>query len=232
MEYNSEDDGLKSKIVILYDSEPYLKLTTGWGFSCYLETSEAKLLFDTGWDGGLLLSNMNSLGIDPRAIDKVVISHAHWDHIGGLPSILALNPEIEVYVLKSFSKNLKREIARRAKLIEIAKEQQISSNIYTTGELGKTAKEQSLLVKSGKVFIITGCAHPKLSSVFSIASKYGGIGGIIGGLHNSNEYNLLKNLELIAPCHCTYFKRQIADLFPNSFRNTGTGWSLELEEAK
>ncbi|MEM2991512.1 MAG: MBL fold metallo-hydrolase [Halobacteria archaeon] len=232
MEYNSEDDGLKCKILILYDSEPYLNLITSWGFSCYLETPEAKLLFDTGWDGELLLSNMNSLGIDPRAIDKIVISHAHWDHIGGLPSILAINSKITVYALKSFSKNLKREIAKRAKLVEVAKEQEISSNIYTTGELGKAVKEQSLIVKSGKIYIITGCAHPKLSSIFSIAMKYGEIRGIIGGLHNCNEYSLLKNLELLAPCHCTYYKKQIASLFPNSFRNAGVGWSLELEEAR
>lgn len=223
---------MKCKIVILYDSEPYLNLTTGWGFSCYLETPEVKLLFDTGWDGELLLRNMNSLGIDPRAIDKIVISHAHWDHIGGLSSILAINSKIIVYVLKSFSKNLKREIAKRAKLVEVAREQEISSNIYTTGELGKAVKEQSLIVKIGKIYIITGCAHPKLPNIFNIAMKYGEIGGIIGGLHNSKEYNLLKNLELLAPCHCTYFKSQIASLFPNSFRNAGIGWSLELEEAK
>lgn len=218
--------------MILYDSELYLNLMSSWGFSCYIETQEMKLLFDTGWDGELLLRNMNSLGIDPKAIDKVVISHDHWDHIGGLPSILAINSKIEVYALKSFSKNLKREIAKRAKLVEVTKEREISSNIHTTGELGKAVKEQSLLVKSGKVFIITGCAHPRLSSIFSIASKYGEIGGIIGGLHKSNEYNLLKNLEVLAPCHCTYFKKQIASLFPDSFRNAGTGWGLELEEAK
>ncbi len=221
------------KLVILYDSELYLNnLTAGWGFSCYIETRENKLLFDTGWDGNVLLHNMKAMKIDPKKIDKVVLSHVHWDHIGGLPVLLSINPDVKVYVPKSFSKNLKREIAKRAKLVEIAAGQEISSNIYTTGELGKAVKEQSIMVKSGKVFIITGCAHPKLARIFSIASKYGEIGGIIGGLHKSNEYSLLKNLEFLAPCHCTYFKRQIASLFPDSFRNAGAGWSIDLEEIR
>lgn len=219
------------KLVILYDSEPYLNLITGWGFSCYIETEEAKLLFDTGWDGGVLLSNMRALGIDPKKIDKVVLSHAHWDHIGGVPNFLSIRKNVEVFVPKSFSKNLKREIAMRAKLFEVSSKRKICRNIYTTGELGKAVKEQSLIVETEEgLFIITGCAHPTLACISNTASKYGEIRGIVGGLHRSREFDLLKDLSFIAPCHCTHFKRDIAALFPNSFRNAGAGWSLDLEE--
>ena len=41
-------------------------LTPDWGFSCYIH--EAKLLFDTGAKGDVLLSNMRVLGILPADI--------------------------------------------------------------------------------------------------------------------------------------------------------------------
>ena len=69
------------KITIVYDnclSKPGLR--TGWGFSSLIEVSGAPpLLFDTGADGATLLYNMRRLGIDPRRIGVIVISHAHGD---------------------------------------------------------------------------------------------------------------------------------------------------------
>ena len=71
------------KITIVYDNNAQEGLKCGWGFSCLIETGTNNILFDTGWDGHLLLENMEKLGIDPQIIDTLVLSHQHWDHIGG-----------------------------------------------------------------------------------------------------------------------------------------------------
>ena len=47
-----------------------------------------RLLFDTGQDAEPLLHNMRQLGIDPKKMDMVVLSHCHYDHSGGLMGFL------------------------------------------------------------------------------------------------------------------------------------------------
>ncbi len=84
---------------------------------------------------------MKKLNINPKDIIRLVLSHQHWDHIGGLPEILQANPELKVYVPASFSKNLKTEIEKRANLIEIKESVEISKGVRSTGELGDNIKE-------------------------------------------------------------------------------------------
>jgi len=84
------------KITIVYDNEASADLKSGWGFSCLIEGKE-RLLFDTGNSGKKLIYNMKQLNIVPETIDKVVISHNHWDHTGGLKEFLKLNNNAKVF---------------------------------------------------------------------------------------------------------------------------------------
>ena len=45
------------------------------------------MLFDTGGNGSILHHNLKQLGIKPKQITKVIISHNHHDHSGGLKTI-------------------------------------------------------------------------------------------------------------------------------------------------
>jgi len=164
------------------------------------------LLFDTGKNGKILLDNMDALGVDVNSIKKIVISHDHDDHTGGLFDLLELNPNIDVYGLSSFSSELLKNIERMANLITIEEPTYISEKIFTTGPLGTSIKEQSLAIKTDEGFLIlTGCAHPSISQILKIVSKKGSIFGVIGGIHSPNETDLflLKNLPFLAPMHCT-----------------------------
>lgn len=60
------------------------------GLSFFIETPNGCVLFDTGESGDVLLHNASELGIDLREIDALAISHAHQDHTGGLPRLVAL----------------------------------------------------------------------------------------------------------------------------------------------
>ena len=46
-------------------------------------------LFDVGPDGELWLSNAERLGVGLATIEVVFLSHWHFDHSGGLPTVLA-----------------------------------------------------------------------------------------------------------------------------------------------
>jgi len=68
------------QITVVYDNNPFdQRLQTAWGFACLIEGTEKTVLFDTGENGGILLSNMLKLAIKPIQVDTVVISHAHHD---------------------------------------------------------------------------------------------------------------------------------------------------------
>jgi len=230
------------EITIIYDNKiakDIKGLKAGWGFSCFIQTKEKNILFDTGWDGDILISNMKLLGINPKDIDLVVISHSHWDHCGGLARLLNLNPNLKTYILYSFSKHQKEEIKKRSDTYEIRKPSEICPGVYTTGEIegslpiGKTRisiKEQSLIISTIKgLVVITGCAHSGISNILNSANKLGKIYALLGGFHDFEEYNLLKDISLIVPTHCSTNKKKIMSLFPKNCLEGGVGFQVDFQ---
>ena len=53
------------------------------------------LIVDPGQDADLIVSFLTELGLAPQAI---LFTHGHFDHIGGLPGLLAKYPGLPVYV--------------------------------------------------------------------------------------------------------------------------------------
>ncbi len=212
------------KITVVYDNclaKDGLK--TGWGFSSLVEIEGAPpLLFDTGADGANLLYNMRKLGIDPRQIGIIVISHAHDDHTGGLSDILAINENAEIYVPASSVSGIPGR-----KVTLVSKPLQISEGIFSTGEL--KGIEQSLVLKtSAGVVVVAGCSHPGVRTILDAASRYGQVYGIIGGLHGFRVFDRLRDLSLICPCHCTQHKSRLSQLYPERYVTCGAGLELEL----
>jgi len=181
---------------------------------------------------------MKLLGLNPKDIDLVVISHSHWDHCGGLARLLNLNPNLKTYIPQSFSKHQKEEIKKRSDTYEIRKPSEICSGVYTTGEIegslliGKTRisiKEHSLIFLTAKgLVIITGCTHSGINKILNSANKLGEIYALLGGFHDFDEYNLLKNVSLIVPTHCTKNKKKILALFPKNYVEGGVGYQLSV----
>lgn len=175
------------KITILYDNYVFKEGTKAeWGFSCLIEGTEKIILFDTGGDEKILMGNMEKLNIDPREVDLIVISHDHWDHTGGLFSVLKLNPA-PVYLHSSFSEILKKKIENTGSTIIEAKEPtKICKDVFSTGELDGPVHEQSLIVKTNKGHVlITGCSHPGIVKIVKKAKELTGedIYLVFGGFH-------------------------------------------------
>ncbi len=78
----------KLKITVLVENTAGGKGLLGeHGLSFLIEADDQQILFDTG-QGLALRHNAQTLGISLENLDTIVLSHGHYDHAGGLPTIL------------------------------------------------------------------------------------------------------------------------------------------------
>ena len=85
-----------SEITILCENSVGRRGSAEHGFSALVETPEGNILFDTG-AGKFLIDNALEFGKDLRSIEKIVLSHGHDDHAGGLAKILALKGKVDIH---------------------------------------------------------------------------------------------------------------------------------------
>lgn len=119
------------------------------GLSFFVETPDNTILFDTG-QGLAIGNNARALGIDLTKVDTLVLSHAHFDHGGGLKNVLEKNSSFkliahpEIYeekfvgsVEQCFPIGVEKDIPLLEKSdvrFEISKESvQIAPGVMTTG---------------------------------------------------------------------------------------------------
>jgi len=234
------------RMVVIYDNNPYAEgLETAWGFSCLIEGTEKTILFDTGGNDSILMENIQRLGINPREIDLVVISHVHADHVGGLGFLLEQNREVTVYFPLSFPEGFKEALfSHGAKAVEVKKPIEICRGVYSTGELESRINEQSLIIRTERgLVVITGCAHPGIVETVRMAKNLmkDDVLLVTGGFHLRGDDRIeLKTtsrfrdlgVKYVGPCHCTgeiakgLFKEEYGD----HFITVGVGRKITLED--
>ncbi|MFO7838719.1 MAG: MBL fold metallo-hydrolase [Desulfosalsimonadaceae bacterium] len=211
------------KITIIYDNTSLEKeLQPDWGFSALVEYREKTILFDTGANGAILLSNMEKLGINPDSIEDVVISHAHFDHAGGLSAFLNTNNKVRVWCPPTF-----RGVKNAKEVIDVDAPRKLYEGIHSTGEL--EGIEQSMCCETQKgIVIIVGCSHPRMDHIIDVASQFGRVYAVIGGMHGTPP-EMLAGVDLICPTHCTMRKTEMKSLYGHKYIEGGAGCRIEID---
>lgn len=216
-----------------------------WGFSCCIEISGHLLLFDTGSNGRVLMQNARTLQIDLGRTGTLFLSHHHWDHIGGVDSLIELQPDIDLVVPSSLSKHLIRDLRSmtRSVLTVDGEGRRIGDDLYSTGMMGDEVTEQSLIIDTDAgLIVVTGCAH---SGIVNIVKKAKALLGkevllLLGGFHlmynDAEEIDEVigelkkEGVAYVSPTHCSgdLAIERFRDAYKERFIAGGAGSTIEL----
>ena len=236
------------EIYVVYDNNPYREgLRASWGLSLYIIADNETILFDTGGDGDILLYNMEALGLDPKDIDVIVLSHIHGDHTGGLFKLLEVNPSVTVYLPRSFPSSFKEQVrSMGAEVVEVHDPMVISNGVMVTGEIscGGGLYEEALVINTSRgLVILTGCAHPGVDNIVAKVVNILGYDKILlvgGGFHlgGASRERIMEIIDTfkkyhvgyVMPIHCSGDTAR--QLFKENYEDHcllgGVGFSIKL----
>lgn len=170
------------------------------GLSYLVRAGASTLLFDTGLnlrgaDPSPLVENAAALGVDLQALDGVVISHLHPDHVGGVRMALrrtfGLSPApLEARGLPAY---VPTEMAHeRADVVPTAGTRVIAPGVAVLPPLPAAVfmgpvREQAVVVnvRGFGLVVLTGCGHPPIERILGVIEQVLDVPvrAVVGGLH-------------------------------------------------
>jgi 7,8-dihydropterin-6-yl-methyl-4-(beta-D-ribofuranosyl)aminobenzene 5'-phosphate synthase len=160
---------MKIKITTLNENTANYGFLAEWGLSILVEVDGLKILMDTGLSF-TAVHNAQLMGIDLSTVDKIVLSHGHADHTGGLREVLRIKKDVQIIAHPDIwtSKYTRRDKQKRERYIGIpfSREElesrgaqfnltkgpvRISEHTVTTGEIPMVSEyeyvEDNLFIK-------------------------------------------------------------------------------------
>ena len=179
-----------------------------------------------------------------QRIDCIVLSHEHWDHIGGMEVILSERPDLPVYLPEGIPYHVKSTLrSLGGDCMEVENATMICDSIATTLTLEGPPKEQALMIRTQDgMILVTGCSHPGVHNLARNAYETVGedIQFIIGGFHLGGASEAILDgicddldelgVERISATHCTgdesmeFFRERYGEDFVES----GVGFHIEF----
>lgn len=233
------------KIKVVFDKKGDSEYFGGWGLSYLIDE---KTLFDTGEKSEYTLKNLETLKVSPKDLKRIIISHNHWNHLGGFWNLLNINKNMEIFACSDFEREFKDKL-NFYNFKTISKFSRICDNIYTTGAFkvqgkGKGLEEQALLLKTDKgISILCGCSHPGVLKFIDKAKEefpQDKIYSVLGGFHYlDKEDRVIRYLveeikkagvENVGPSHCTGFEAEniFKQVYQKNFWDIKVGREIEI----
>ncbi len=85
------------KLKVLVDNNTFINMyyLGEPAVSYYIEDADTKIIFDVGYSN-VFIENAKKMNIDIYKVDKLILSHGHDDHTGGLPYLMNKKSNIEL----------------------------------------------------------------------------------------------------------------------------------------
>lgn len=156
-------------ITVLLENTLYNQnLQKAHGLSLLIRTPEQHILLDTG-PNSKFYKNAKKLGIDLSQIDSLVLSHAHYDHTGGVNKFCKLNEKAQILMFSPYNEKyygkskigyhfigLKASAKNKKRITFLQNPLQITKHCWfipcSVEFYGKPNKNLSLYKKVGKVY--------------------------------------------------------------------------------
>lgn len=92
------------KLTVLIENTAPEGLTAEWGLSLHIEFGQKAYLLDAG-SSDVFAQNAKTLGVELEKVDAAILSHAHFDHSGGLDAFCAMNDKAKILMRSSVQEN-------------------------------------------------------------------------------------------------------------------------------
>lgn len=90
----------------------FCSLVSGSSGNCqYVETENAKLLIDAGLSGIRIQKALESIEVDPKNIDAILVTHEHSDHVKGV-GILSRRFNLPIYANNNTWESMKKDMGK------------------------------------------------------------------------------------------------------------------------
>ena len=232
-------------LTVAADNYPNGDLSALWGVSMLIETNKSTVLLDSGQSYPVLRGNSLALNKNLSKVDFVVISHEHWDHVGGLSYLEEVNPGVTVYVPSLMDTQTFNDINQtNLNVIKINETTIIQQGFAIIGELNGPPYEQALAVNVKDVGLVcfVGCSHPGVENIIEKATTDLGIETymVIGGFHmgaateQQIEDTIDRLIELgvnkIYPIHCSgdLIRLHMSNHYPEQYGQGNVGFQMTI----
>ncbi len=232
-------------LFLICDNRPFLRgYLPSWGLSLGVREEGEWTLFDLGNSPEVFLHNFTRSGGDLKQVRRIILSHLHHDHAGGLAAFSLNRRPVELYLPEPIPPEDIRQLNAYHFDVKIVPPKGIQTGKFQVFPVpGGDPPEQLLIMENGEgLGILTGCAHYGIENgLLKVRERFKRpITLVCGGFHlafrpdeeTEQVLNVFYHLsvEKIAPCHCTGDRaiERFRQRFPNRFLRVGAGWRLTL----